>query len=157
MSGSDAIDEEECVLRMLDPEELRVESNDATNSNPNDPLSGPRPCPRCPDDDALAIFHHTLHANLHSKHHQLDMASTASSDGPPVVRDPRFKAGRTLIQSGRANEGAVEIFATLLEVSNLVLIVMSLSVPAREFSHLPWTGNLEQVWRNKCRSSYMLL
>jgi hypothetical protein len=30
--------------------------------------------------------------------------------------DPCFKAGRTLIQSGRANEGAVDIFATLLEV-----------------------------------------
>jgi hypothetical protein len=45
-----------------------------------------------------------------------NVAVAMASAGPPVTRDPRFKAGRSLIQSGRANEGAVDIFATLLEV-----------------------------------------
>lgn len=56
------------------------------------------------------------------------MAPTNSStDGPPVTRDPRFIAGRTLIQTGRANEGALEIFATLLEVSLAAVAPLTIS------------------------------
>lgn len=44
------------------------------------------------------------------------MASTlAAIASPLVLRDPRFEAGRTLIQQGMANEGAIEIFSTLVE------------------------------------------
>jgi tetratricopeptide (TPR) repeat protein len=35
--------------------------------------------------------------------------------GPIVTSDPRFMAGRTLVERGMANDGAVDIFATLLE------------------------------------------
>jgi tetratricopeptide (TPR) repeat protein len=41
--------------------------------------------------------------------------STASVSSPSVLRDPRFEAGRALIQQGLANEGAIEIFSTLVE------------------------------------------
>lgn len=35
---------------------------------------------------------------------------------PPIItKDPRFLAGRTLVQTGRSTEGAIDIFATLLE------------------------------------------
>jgi len=48
------------------------------------------------------------------------MATTATSKNdttvPAVVRDPRFRAGRTLVQKGQA-EQAVDVFATLLEES----------------------------------------
>ncbi|KAL3909053.1 MAG: hypothetical protein SGILL_008242 [Bacillariaceae sp.] len=40
------------------------------------------------------------------------MATTAA---PIVTRDPRFAAGRKLVERGMADEGAVDIFATLLE------------------------------------------
>lgn len=43
-------------------------------------------------------------------------SNTGGDGSPPVTRDPRFKAGRTLVQTGRATEGAVNMFATLLEV-----------------------------------------
>ena len=37
---------------------------------------------------------------------------------PPIItKDPRFLAGRTLVQTGRSAEGAIDIFATLLEES----------------------------------------
>jgi tetratricopeptide (TPR) repeat protein len=37
---------------------------------------------------------------------------------PPIItKDPRFQAGRTLVQTGRTTEGAIDIFATLLEES----------------------------------------
>ena len=41
--------------------------------------------------------------------------TTTTTTTPVVVRDPRFQAGRSLVQKGLAQEGAVEIFATLLE------------------------------------------
>ena len=34
---------------------------------------------------------------------------------PTVVADPRFRAGRRLVESGRAHFGAVEMFGTLCE------------------------------------------
>ena len=34
---------------------------------------------------------------------------------PVVTRDPRFQAGRSLVQKGLAKEGAIDIFATLVE------------------------------------------
>jgi tetratricopeptide (TPR) repeat protein len=37
---------------------------------------------------------------------------------PLVVNDPRFQAGRKLVERGLSNEGGVEIFATLLEEVN---------------------------------------
>jgi len=70
------------------------------------------------------------------------MASAASSEGPPVTRDPRFKAGRTLIHSGRSNDGAVDIFATLLEVSLPFVSRVVWSV-MRVLIYIFWTGNLE--------------
>ena len=44
------------------------------------------------------------------------MASTSESDASPIVtRDPRFKAGRSLVQKGMAHGGAIEIFSSLVE------------------------------------------
>ena len=44
------------------------------------------------------------------------MASTSDSDASPIVtRDPRFKAGRSLVQKGMAHGGAIEIFSSLVE------------------------------------------
>jgi tetratricopeptide (TPR) repeat protein len=49
----------------------------------------------------------------------MSASSSSSLPTPPrapvVTGDPRFLAGRTLVERGLANEGAVEIFATLLE------------------------------------------
>ena len=42
-------------------------------------------------------------------------SSTTPNNTPVVVRDPRFQAGRKLVQQGLAQEGAIEIFATLVE------------------------------------------
>jgi tetratricopeptide (TPR) repeat protein len=42
-------------------------------------------------------------------------ATTPTSSTPIVTRDPRFAAGRKLVERGMAEEGAVDIFATLLE------------------------------------------
>jgi len=36
---------------------------------------------------------------------------------PPVTKDARFRAGRKLIQSGKAGENAIQLFATLVEES----------------------------------------
>ncbi len=44
-----------------------------------------------------------------------NMATGTNVPTPAVLRDPRFEAGRTLIQQGMANEGAIEIFSTLVE------------------------------------------
>ncbi|KAL3912269.1 MAG: hypothetical protein SGILL_006950, partial [Bacillariaceae sp.] len=41
--------------------------------------------------------------------------SSPEAATPIVTRDPRFLAGRKLIERGMATEGAVDIFATLLE------------------------------------------
>lgn len=85
------------------------------------------------------------------------MASeSARSDGPPVTRDPRFKAGRILIQTGRANEGAVNIFATLLEVCRSELEKIDPCHSTHDI-RIIFAGNLEQVWRFECRSGNMLL
>jgi tetratricopeptide (TPR) repeat protein len=42
-------------------------------------------------------------------------ASDHNDPAPAVTRDPRFLAGRKLVERGLSNEGAVEMFATLLE------------------------------------------
>jgi tetratricopeptide (TPR) repeat protein len=41
--------------------------------------------------------------------------STTTINTPVVTRDPRFQAGRSLVQKGLASEGAIEIFSTLVE------------------------------------------
>ena len=86
------------------------------------------------------------------------MASeSANGEGPPVARDPRFKAGRTLIQTGRANEGAVDIFATLLEVRRSDLERINLLCHRTQDIRIIFAGSIEQVWRLECRSGNMLL
>lgn len=47
---------------------------------------------------------------------------------PCIVKDPRYRAGRKLVISGKAQEGAVDIFATLLEVRKRVNLNLSLFV-----------------------------
>ncbi|KAG7363665.1 hypothetical protein IV203_027026 [Nitzschia inconspicua] len=41
--------------------------------------------------------------------------SASMVDSPVVTSDPRFRAGRTLVERGMADQGAVDMFATLLE------------------------------------------
>lgn len=43
------------------------------------------------------------------------MASSTTLKTPTVLKDPRFRAGTKLITSGRAGEGAIDIFGLLLE------------------------------------------
>jgi tetratricopeptide (TPR) repeat protein len=38
-----------------------------------------------------------------------------ATKAPTILKDPRFRAGYKLITSGRAGEGAIDVFATLLE------------------------------------------
>ena len=41
--------------------------------------------------------------------------NTSTSTTPIVTRDPRFAAGRNLVKKGLATEGAIDVFATLVE------------------------------------------
>ena len=43
------------------------------------------------------------------------MTSHSTTNTPVVTRDPRFTAGRNLVKKGLATEGAIDIFATLVE------------------------------------------
>lgn len=45
--------------------------------------------------------------------------SNAITTAPAVTRDPRFKAGRSLVQKGLASHGAVEIFESLAEEAGI--------------------------------------
>lgn len=59
----------------------------------------------CCSDDAI---------NALNEHHLLVVPPYQMT--PPIItKDPRFLAGRTLVKSGRTTEGAIDIFATLLE------------------------------------------
>mmetsp|Transcript_18317 Transcript_18317/g.26243 ORF Transcript_18317/g.26243 Transcript_18317/m.26243 type:complete len:369 (+) Transcript_18317:162-1268(+) len=42
-------------------------------------------------------------------------STTPTLAAPKVTSDPRFRAGRTLVQTGKSNEGGIDMFATLLE------------------------------------------
>lgn len=46
-----------------------------------------------------------------------DSLNVSKDTEPNVVNDPRFRAGRKIIQSGKAGENAIQLFATLVEES----------------------------------------
>lgn len=46
---------------------------------------------------------------------KIGSVATDSSPCPAILQDPRFVAGRSLIQQGLAGDGAIDIFSTLVE------------------------------------------
>jgi tetratricopeptide (TPR) repeat protein len=77
----------------------------------------------------IYTYHYHYHHSPYHTHHcpLLTMSTTTTTSskkmkdggmvlaGPTILKDPRFMAGRSLLQRGLAKEGAIDIFATLLE------------------------------------------